>query len=75
VASFRGILADLAEAYYSVLLAAEELEAPASEKEFTKKTMGRVQELLASLGNNSAPFVSSVTVNQALTRFHEMGLL
>jgi len=72
---FRGILADLLEAYYCVLLAVEALDRPVTEKEFTKGVMSRVQELLAARETDSPPVVASVTVNQALRLFHEMGLL
>lgn len=70
-----GVMADLLEVYYLVLLTSDTVEKGGIYlKEFIKKMMKTAREIHAGKETDSVPSLPSVTVGNALLRFSEMGI-
>jgi glycerol-3-phosphate O-acyltransferase len=73
---FRGVLADLLLVYYVVLAAAEHIPAGGmNQKDFVKDLAKVAAEISADDANLGAPSLPSVTVNNALAKLAETGIL
>ena len=70
-----GVLQDLVGVYYLALVASETIDASGiTQKEFAKKMVKTAQDLLGEKGDKALPPVTSVSVDNALNRFSEMGI-
>lgn len=74
--SLRGILSDVIEIYYLALVASETVEeGGVGLKEFMKRMLKIARDRHGSDESRPLPSLSSVTVDNALARFFEMGIL
>jgi glycerol-3-phosphate O-acyltransferase len=72
---FRGLLSDLAELYYLVLVTAGNVgESGTSQKDFIKKMSLAAQEFHKDRPESTIPSLPSVTVGNAMLRFSEMDI-
>lgn len=74
--SLRGVLTDLFEVYYCVLVAADSAhDGPLSLKDLVKRMTRRPNEYFHNRDDRFAPLLPSVIVDNALTRFSDLGIL
>jgi len=71
---FRGILSDLVWVYYLVLATSVDVEERIGQKDYIRKMMKTEQESLPAQQGRAMPSLATVTVGNALARFHEMGI-
>ncbi len=74
--AFRGILGDILEIYYLVLVAAENLKSGGiSQKDFSRQMIGMAEELYTGYLKRPLPSVPMILVGNALSKYAQMGIL
>ncbi len=74
--AFRGILGDILEIYYLVLVAAENLKSGGiNQKDFSKQMIGMAEELYIGELKRPLPSVPMILVGNALSKYAQMGIL